>query len=113
MAKKVTFGQVRRLLGEFGFEEMPHQEPHVVFEHKPSDTLLFFRPHRLREEVDPMTLSIVRKTLDWKGFVKEDGFEEAIRKASTNGISRVGRKQRQKEPAGRRSDPSTNPDNGR
>jgi len=99
MAKKVTFGQVRRLLDELGFEKMPHKEPHVVYEHKPSDTLLFFRPHRLREDVDPMTLSIVRKTLDWKGFLEEDKFDAALRKAPANGRPKEKRKVRPKHEA--------------
>lgn len=82
MTAKVTFGQIHRLLGRLGFVRTPVEGPHVLFEHKPSGALLVFRPHRLSERVDAMTLSIVQKTLDEYGLLDRDEFEEALRKAS-------------------------------
>ena len=92
MTKNVTFGQVHRLLDGMGFVRKPVEGKHVVFEHKPTDTLLFFRPHRLNERVDAMTLSIVQKTLDLNGFLESDQFEDALRRASANGAPKTRRK---------------------
>ena len=79
MTKKVTFGDIHRLLEELGFVQTTVKGKHVVFTHKPSDTLLIFRPHRRNERADPMTLAMVRMSLDQRGFLERDEFERALR----------------------------------
>ena len=69
VADKVTFGEIRQLLNELGFVQIPARRPAVLYEHKESDTLLIFRPHRLNEPVDAVTLAVVRKFLDEKGLL--------------------------------------------
>lgn len=86
MAKKTTFGEIHRLLGELGFVQMPAKKPAVLFEHKASDTFFIFRPHRLTEPADAMTLSVVRKMLDEKGLLNREEFEDALHQASANGV---------------------------
>jgi hypothetical protein len=71
--------------------QTPVEGKHVVFEHKPSDTQLFFRPHRLNERADPMTLAIVRRALDQRGLLERDEFESALRAASANGKAKAKR----------------------
>jgi predicted RNA binding protein YcfA (HicA-like mRNA interferase family) len=83
LTKKATFGDIHYLLEKFGFVQMPVEGKHVLFKHK-SGVLLMFRPHRLNERVDPMTLSIVRKTLDLNGFLEQDEFESALHEISAN-----------------------------
>lgn len=78
MTDQITFDQVQRLLGKVGFVRTPVKGTHVLYEHKRTGTLLAFRPHRDTESVDPMTLSIVRKTLDENGFLESDVFEQAL-----------------------------------
>src|SRR5262245_17493859 len=85
MSRKWTFGQVRQLLDRVGFVQTPVAGKHVLYEHHPSGTLLVFRPHRQDESIDPMTLSIVRRTLDMRGFLGEDEFENALRESTMNG----------------------------
>jgi hypothetical protein len=85
VANKVTFGEIHRLLDGLGFVQIPARRPAVLFEHKPSDTLLIFRPHRPGEQADAVTVSVVRKMLDEKGLLDREDFDEALREASANG----------------------------
>ena len=89
MADKVTFGAVHYLPGEFGFEQTPVKGSHVLFEHKPSGTLVMFRPHRLSERIDPMTLAVVRSVLAENGFLERDDFADALREAAANGKAKA------------------------
>jgi hypothetical protein len=82
MTNKVTFGDIHRLLEKYGFVQTSVDGKYVLFAHKPSGVLLTFRPHRLNERVEPMTLSIVREKLDLNGFLERDEFENALREAS-------------------------------
>jgi hypothetical protein len=82
MAKKITFGDLRQLLREHGFEETPMDGPYVVFRHDASGALQAFRTHRSLEPVDPMTLASVRKTLVGFGFMTETNFEIAVQQVS-------------------------------
>ncbi len=89
MTERITFGDVHHLLGEFGFEQTPVKGSHVLFEHKPSGTVVAFRPHRRNERIDPMTLAIVRSVLVENGFLEREDFETALREASANGRARA------------------------
>jgi hypothetical protein len=93
--KKVTFGNVNQLLSRCGFEKPVVTTSFVAFEHKPSGCILTFRPHQPGEEVDAVTLSIVRKKLDWNGILEEAKFEEALHQAAVNGAARSRRRDRQ------------------
>jgi hypothetical protein len=74
-----TFGDLHRLLKGLGFVQVPANGPYILFEHKPSDTLLPFRQHRPDEQVDAMNLAVVRKMLDERGLLERDDFESALR----------------------------------
>ena len=63
----------------------------MVFEHKPSNTIIAFRPHRITERIDEMTLAAVRKTLVEKGFLDQEAFAGALQGA------RAGRKPKHKQ----------------
>jgi hypothetical protein len=82
MTKKITFGDLHRLLIENGFEQTSVNGPYVVFEHDASGALQAFRAHRATELVDPMTLASVRKTLLGFGFMDEDEFEQTVQEAA-------------------------------
>ncbi len=94
MADKLTFGTVHRLLSDLGFVRTTGTKPrpHVLFEHKPSDTVLVIRPHSDDEPVDRMTLAVVRKWLDEKGLLEGSAFEDALREAAADGKARTKRK---------------------
>ncbi len=79
MTEKITFGDLRYLLEECEFDQVPVDGPHVVYKHEPSGALQAFRAHRPAELVDPMTLASVRKTLVGFGFLEEEEFEGAVR----------------------------------
>jgi hypothetical protein len=95
MAKEFTFGDVHRLLGEFGFKKKqvpgPHGRPYILFEHEPTGALQAFRAHRPSERIDPMTLAAVRVMLAGNGFLERDEFDDALRKASANGEAKAKR----------------------
>ena len=95
MTRKVTFGQIHRLLLKLGWVRTPVEGEHVLFEHKPSGGLLVMRPHRLSETVDPMTLGVVKMNLDLRGFLDESEFGDALRKLPANG------KPKTRRPAGK------------
>lgn len=82
MTEKITFGDLRRLLTDCDFAQVPADGPYVVYKHETSGALQAFRAHRPAERVDPMTLASVRKTLVGFGFLEEAEFESAVREAS-------------------------------
>ncbi len=95
MMNKITFGDLHRLLGQFGFKQKEVEGPYgpyIVFEHEPTGALQAFRAHRTTERVDPMTLAAVRVMLVGNGFLNRDEFEGALREASANGTPRAKRK---------------------
>ena len=77
----VTFDEVRQLLLDLGFTQSK-QGKFWFFEHKPSGTVLGYRPYRAREKVTLMDLHMTRKHLDWRGVLSEDAFEERFKKAT-------------------------------
>jgi hypothetical protein len=85
VAEKITFDSVHRLLDGLGFVQIPARKSAVLFEHKASETLLVFRPHKGEESIDPVTLSVVRKMLDEKGLLDREDFDEALHGVSLNG----------------------------
>ena len=91
--RKVTFGDIRRLLSEYGFVQLPGDGKAVVFEHKRTNTLLFFRPHRLKERADAFYLAMVEKMLDERAILERDEFEDALRQASPEATSKSKRKE--------------------
>ena len=82
MTEKITFGDLRQLLVECEFEQVPGSSPYIVYKHEPSGALQAFRAHRLNELADPMILASVRKTLVGFGFMEEAEFETAVRQAA-------------------------------
>ena len=92
MNKKVTFGQVHRLLNKYGYERVPVEGKHVLFEQKSAGAVLVLRPHRSNELIDPVTLGAVRLNMDGNGILERDKFDEALEAVSVNG--KVGAKNR-------------------
>src|SRR5262249_22275585 len=82
MTDKITFGDLRHLLEECGFDRVQWDAPHVVYRHEPSGALQAFRAHRPAELADPMALASVRKTLVGFDFLEEADFEAAVRAAA-------------------------------
>lgn len=79
MTRKITFAELCRLLEGLDFAVISHPT-HVLFEHVPSDTLVILRPHGPREIINATDLAVVRKTLDERGLLAADSFEDFLRK---------------------------------
>jgi predicted RNA binding protein YcfA (HicA-like mRNA interferase family) len=94
MTRTVTFGDLRRMLLDCGFERVAEKGPYVVFEHEDTGVLQAFRPHRSSEREDPMTVASVKKTLVENGFVEPEEFEESLQEAARSHTGRSDRKAR-------------------
>jgi hypothetical protein len=92
MPKTVTFGDLRRMLIECGFERVAEKSPYVVFEHEVTGVLQAFRAHRSNERADAMTVASVRKTLVENGFFEPEEFEESLQEAAQNHTVRTKKK---------------------
>src|SRR2546430_507936 len=79
MTSKITFAELCRLLEAMDFGRT-NQSTHVLFEHPASSTLVVLRPYEPREVVNPVDLAVVRKTLDERGLLPADAFENFLRK---------------------------------
>ena len=76
---QISFAQLRRFLLDLGFSEVPHKRGHR-FEHGPSNTILLFRPYRLREKVHMPDMVRIKSELDWRGLVTGDAFDDSLQK---------------------------------
>lgn len=77
MNKRAKFRELRKFLEGLGFKYV-RQDDCEVFEHKASDTLFLMRLYRANELVSAKDLAVVRTSLDYRGFVGRDAFEEAL-----------------------------------
>lgn len=74
----ITFATLRSFLEELGFSERKGNGSSIIFEHKPSQTVLFFRIYQSLEKVDQTDLVVVRRFLDEKGLMERDEFERWV-----------------------------------
>ena len=79
MTRKITFGELCRLLEGMDFERVS-QPTHTLFEHPASDTKVVLRPYQARDAVNPTDLAVVRKTLDERGLMPADSLEHLMRR---------------------------------
>jgi hypothetical protein len=84
----VPFAALRKLLLDFGFTEraVPGSPsipvPSLVFGHAESGAVFMFRTYRPQDRVSMLDLTGVRKQLDLRGLLSEEGFDAALRRAS-------------------------------
>lgn len=81
MRKRVSYGQIRRILEDLGFKEIRRPEG-VALKHKKSDTIFIFRPYEDDDWLTPAELFIVRSMLDEKGLLEPDSFESLLTQTS-------------------------------
>jgi hypothetical protein len=77
MVKKVTYGQLRKVLMSLGCEPIPSKANHFVFEEPKSDLLIMLRGGPEEQLVRPMDLSMIQRQLVGHGLIKagEDEFD--------------------------------------
>jgi hypothetical protein len=71
----IPFAVLKDFLSGLGFTNREVNGASIIFEHAPSETLLFFRTYQPREKVDQTDLVVVRKFLDEKGLMDREEFE--------------------------------------
>lgn len=77
MSKRVQFRDLRKFLEGLGFT-YKRQSDCVIFQHAASNTIEILRLYRANELVSPRDLAVVRGTLDYRGFIERDEFEQAL-----------------------------------
>ena len=80
MKSSIKFGELRQLLLDLGFREVPGPEQ-IIFQHEPSDTLFVFRSYRPRDAVADYNLIEVKTMLDARGLMSVEAFENQFKKA--------------------------------
>lgn len=77
----VTFAELQQLLEDVGFTQSKRGK-FWVFEHSPSETVLTYRPYRLKERVTMLDMHMTRQHLDWRGVLAEQAFDDLLKKAT-------------------------------
>ena len=75
MPKSITYGQLRQLLQDLGFEYKCVEDSHWLFRHAVSDTVILLAIHEPGEPVRPHDRQGVRRMLDERGLVPAADFD--------------------------------------
>lgn len=75
---RFKFSNLRQLLFDLGFKEVPVKEPHIGFQHDESDLLIVLPPHRANAVMAPHHLVYVRVMLDGKGLLDAEEFDRLV-----------------------------------
>ena len=78
----LPFAKLRRLLLDLGFSERVIDGKYLGFTHAESGCFFAFPLYRPQERVSNTDLVGVRSQLDWRGLLREEAFDAALRKAS-------------------------------
>ena len=77
MRKVVTYGELERLLLEWGFA-LERTTPYAVFRHSGDDALIVLPRYRIQSRVTDAHLLAVRKTLNERGLVSQAAFDQSL-----------------------------------
>jgi len=77
---KILFSQLRKILLDLGFVEAVVPGPYLLFEHAPSQTLLFYRHYQFDDTITWADHVKTRKFLDERGVLEGDEFETLLHK---------------------------------
>jgi hypothetical protein len=72
-----TFGTLRQILLDLGFT-VRSTPKFVRFDHPEMKTWFLFQPYKDGDDVEPVDLAAVRKTLDERGHLERKLFEERL-----------------------------------
>jgi len=75
---KLSFATLRRLLLDFGFRETVVPKSHIGFHHAESGAEIMLPVYRASDIVAPRHLLLVRITLDAKGLMDDEKFDEFV-----------------------------------
>jgi hypothetical protein len=78
MSHHITYERLERLLSDLGFVKRRLPERGLVFDHATSDTLLFLPDGRPGDLVRPAHLMAARRTLEERGLLTADAFENML-----------------------------------
>jgi hypothetical protein len=75
---RFKFSSLNKLLSDLGFKEIPVKKPYLGFGHEQSGTCIILPPYRSNALVAPHHLAQVRITLDAKGLMDADAFDDLV-----------------------------------
>lgn len=80
-ARDVTYGHLRTLLQELGFEEARRSQG-IALKHPRTDTVFLFRPYADHDAVTSAEVFIVGKMLDERDLLEPESFEALLTNTS-------------------------------
>ena len=75
MNKPPTYTRLDQVLQRLGFVKTTLPSSQFVYQHEPSNTVLYFRSYRPDDIVSPTDLAVTRKFLTERGLIDEKAFE--------------------------------------
>jgi hypothetical protein len=75
---QIPFSHLRKVLLDLGFVESVVPGPYRLFEHVPSETLLFYRDYRPGDSISWADHVKTRKFLDERGILEPDDLEARL-----------------------------------
>jgi hypothetical protein len=77
LARRITYGQLRRVLLEMGFRET-RRDDGVALKHAKSGTIFLFRPYQETDRLQPAEIFLVTQELDARGLLEPESFEALL-----------------------------------
>jgi hypothetical protein len=78
----ITFSELRELLLELGFCELPQAPNRIRFEHPMTGTVLLFRAHESKDRMTEREMLVVRRQLVDNGLIEGSAFDRFLQRAS-------------------------------
>lgn len=81
MNKTITFKALERLLLHLGFVAGDTPAGHLIFHHRPTDTILAFPAYAADDEVRADHLMVTRKMVTERGILENDAYDQLLDEA--------------------------------
>jgi hypothetical protein len=82
MSKTLPYRRLDEVLQGLGFVKTVLPTLQLVYQHQPSNTILYFRAYQLDETVSPTDLAITRKFLTERGLIEARAFERLLQETA-------------------------------
>lgn len=80
--KPITFARLEAVLSSLEFAKTVLAQKCVTYEHTPSGTVLYIRPHRPNEIQCWDELASARHHWEWGGFIEPSRFDDLLHRAA-------------------------------
>jgi len=80
LSRRITYGQLRRVLLDMGFQEI-RRDDGVALKHAKSGSLFLFRPYQETDPLQPAEVFLVTQELDARSLLEPESFEALLSRA--------------------------------